>query len=586
MLYKLPNLGEGITEGTVVNVLVKEGDLLDGKRAVIELETNKAVMEIECPYAGKVSQVLVKAGDKLAIGAGIVEVEAAAGAAPAPAKAAAPPPTTAPAAPAAKAPAPSAPAAAPAAGLSQLQLVVIGAGPGGYAAAFYAADLGFKVTLVSDEAKLGGVCLRRGCIPSKALLHAAKVIEESREAEAIGLSFGAPKLDLDKLRSWKDGVLDQLSSGISGLAKSRKVTVVQAEASFKDAHSLLLKKPDGSSEGLAFDRLVIATGTVPAMPKAWQVGDPRVMDSTGALELKDIPGRLLVIGGGIIGLELGSFYASLGSAVTVIEGTPNLVPPADRDLVRPLQARLAKRFAAIHTDTKVESLTPQPDGIHVKASGPGGALDLAFDRVLVAVGRRPATDRLNLAAAGVALTERGFIAHDSALRTNVENVFVIGDIAGEPGLAHKASAEARVAVDVAAGRKNAWDKACIPSVVYTDPEIAWAGLTEAEAKQQGLKVEVARFPWAALGRALSINRTEGLTKLIVDPASDRVLGMGLVGPGAGDLISEGVLAIEMAALSEELAASIHPHPTLSESVMEAAEMIHGTSTHVYRPKRG
>jgi len=583
MLYKLPNLGEGITEGTVVNVLVKAGDVLKLKQAVIELETNKAVMEIECPYEGKVSQVLAKAGDKLAIGAGILEVEAALGTAPAPAPV--------PAAAAAPAPAPTpvpAPAHAPAPtdGLSKLHLVVIGGGPGGYAAAFYAADLGFKVTLVSDEAKLGGVCLRRGCIPSKALLHAAKVLEESREAEAIGISFGEPKVDLAKLRAWKDGVLDQLSSGISGLAKSRKVAVIQAIASFKDARTLLLKKPDGASEALAFDRLVIATGTVPAMPKAWQVDDPRVMDSTGALELKDIPARLLVIGGGIIGLEMGSFYASLGSAVTVIEGTANLVPPADRDLVRPLQARLAKRFKAIHTDTKVESLSPKPDGIHVKASAASGGLDLAFDRVLVAVGRRPDTGRLGLAAAGVALTERGFIAHDSGMRTNVKDVFVIGDIAGEPGLAHKASAEARVAVDVAAGRKNAWDKACIPSVVYTDPEIAWAGLTEAEAKEKGIQVEVARFPWAALGRALSINRTEGLTKMIVDKATDRVLGMGMVGPGAGDMISEGVLAIEMAALSEEVAASIHPHPTLSESVMEAAEVLHGTSTHLHRPKRG
>jgi dihydrolipoamide dehydrogenase len=600
--FKLPNLGEGIKDGTVVSVKVKDGDSVKTKDVVLELETAKAVMDIEIPFTGKVTKVAVKAGDKVLVGGLLMQVEETAGsAAPvaqpsAPKAAPAPAPVPAPKAPLAGLTSPTrptgqTPSTVPHKGLSPeelkaLRVVVIGGGPGGYAAAFYAADLGMQVTLVNAEPKLGGTCLIRGCIPSKALLHMAKLLQETKEVAEYGLTFGEPKIDLAKLREWKNkGVVDQLTGGLSSMASMRKVNHIQGKASFLNAKSLKVEKAGGISEQVNFDYAIIATGSIPAAPKAFQIGDERVMDSTGALELKDIPRRLLVIGGGYIGLEMGSVYAALGSKVTVVEFLPSLLVAADRDLVRPLQARLTKLFHAIHLSTKVESLKATLEGIEVQLTGEGVEPKQVFDRVLISVGRTPFSNGLGLENTRIQNDAKGFILHDAQMRTAESNIFVIGDIAGEPMLAHKASAESRVAVDSIAGKRAAWEKACIPAVVFTDPELAWTGITENEAKDKNIPHEVARFPWAASGRALSLARTEGVTKLIFDPQTHRILGMGVVGAGAGELISEGVLAIEMAAVAEDIADSIHPHPTLSETVMEGAEVLMGHSTHLYRPKK-
>lgn len=599
--FKLPNLGEGVTEGTVVSVKVKEGDAVKSRDVVLELETNKAVMDIESPYTGKVAKVTVKPGDKVPIGGLLLSIEEAPGAESRPSassgQASAAPPKSSPEPPKPAAPAPRPAAAptvqapAPAKGMSPEELktqkvIVIGGGPGGYTAAFYAADLGMQVTIINAEPKLGGTCLIRGCIPSKALLHMAKLLNEAREVAEQGITFGEPKIDLDKLRAWKDkGVIDVLTGGLGSMAGMRKVNHIQGKATFLNSKSLKVEKAGGITEQLNFDHCIIATGSIPAAPKAFQIGDPRVMDSTGALELRDIPKKLLVIGGGYIGLEMGSVYAALGSKVTVVEFLPGLLMAADRDLVRPLQARLTKHFAAIHLNTKVESLAATKEGIEVRLTGEGVDPKQLFDRVLISVGRTPFSTGLGLENTKIQKDAKGFILHDSQMRTAEPNIYVIGDIAGEPMLAHKASAESRVAVDALAGKRAAWERACIPAVVFTDPELAWAGITENEAKEKGIAVEVARFPWAASGRALSLARTEGVTKLLFDPATKRVLGMGVVGAGAGELIAEGVLAIEMAAVAEDLTDSIHPHPTLSETVMEAAEVYMGHSASIYRPKK-
>jgi dihydrolipoamide dehydrogenase len=464
------------------------------------------------------------------------------------------------------------------------EIVVIGGGPGGYPAAFDAADRGMDVTLVNDEAIPGGVCLHRGCIPSKALLHVAALIHEAEDATQWGVTYEKPKVDLDRLRTFKSSVVGKLTGGVAELCKMRGVKLIQARARFLDSSTLELTKPDGKTEKLAFGKAVIATGSSPVMPPIFAIGDLRVMDSTGALDLPDIPPRLLVVGGGYIGLEMGSVYAALGSKVTVVEMTPGLLPGADRDLVRPLKARLDKTFAAIYLNTKVTKLSASKAGITAELEGEGVEPKQVFDRVLVSVGRRPNSRDLGLDKTKVEVDAKGFIKVDAQRRTADPNILAIGDVAGEPMLAHKATREAHVAIEALAGEPAAFDNPAIPAVVFTDPEIAWCGLTETEAKNTNREVKVARFPWAASGRAQTISRTEGFTKILYDPKSERVLGVGIVGVGAGELIAEGVLAVEMAAVARDVAETIHAHPTLSETLMEAAETAFGQATHIYRSK--
>src|SRR3954463_13918859 len=466
------------------------------------------------------------------------------------------------------------------------QLVVIGAGPGGYAAAFYAADRGMKVAIVDPEKNPGGVCVYRGCIPSKALLHVANVISESRHARDFGVTFAEPTIELAKLRDFKNKVVGQLTTGAGQIRNLRKIQHVQGMAAFRDAHSLDVETVDGKKDTLTFEHCIIATGSVPTKIPGLSIDSPRLMDSTGALDLPDIPKSLLVVGGGYIGLELGSVYAALGSKVTVVEMTGGLLPGADRDLVAILAKRIDQICEAVWLNTKVTGMKEVKDGISVTFEGEAKSGEQTFDRVLVSIGRRPNSGIAGLDKIGVEVDKRGFIVTDKSRRTAAETIYAIGDVAGEPMLAHKASHEGRAAVDAIAGDKNVeFAPAAIPAVVFTDPEIAWAGLTETEAEKQGVKYTVARFPWGASGRAISIGRTDGVTKLLIDPQSERVLGVGICGPGAGELIAEGVHAIEMGATARDLALTIHPHPTLSETGMEAAEVFYGHATHVYRPKR-
>jgi dihydrolipoamide dehydrogenase len=461
----------------------------------------------------------------------------------------------------------------------------VGGGPGGYAAAFLAADLGLKVALVDPELNPGGVCVYRGCIPSKALLHVAKLLDETRHAKAWGVDFGEPKVDLDKLREFKDNVVKRLTGGTGQLAKHRKVQYIQGTAAIVDAHTLKIQLTAGGEDTLTFEHAVLATGSLPAMPPAFKLDDPRVMDSTAALDLPDVPGSLLVVGGGYIGLELGSVYAALGSAVTVVEMTPGLLPGADRDLVDILAKRINQKMKAVLLETRVVGMKAEKAGIRVTLDGKGASGDQVFDRVLVSVGRRPNARIPGLEHTAVQVNDRGFIVVDDQMRTAEPSIFAIGDVVGEPMLAHKASHEGRVAVEVIAGEKVAFAPLAIPAVVFTDPELAWAGLTETQAKQDGREVTITKFPWGASGRAITLDRTDGMTKLLIDPATERVLGIGLVGPGAGELIAEGTLAIEMGATATDLKLSIHPHPTLTETLMESAEVFFGQATHVYRPKR-
>jgi dihydrolipoamide dehydrogenase len=467
-----------------------------------------------------------------------------------------------------------------------VQLVVVGGGPGGYAAAFLAADLGLTTALIDPEANPGGVCVYRGCIPSKALLHVANLIDESRHAKAWGVEFGEPKIDLAKLRAFKDNVVKKNTGGTGQLVKVRKIKYLQGLAEITDAHNLRVKLVAGGEEQVQFEHAILATGSTPAIPPMLKVDDPRVMDSTGALDLPDVPKSLLVVGGGYIGLELGSVYAALGSAVTVVEMTPGLLPGADRDLVDVLAKRVGQVMKSVLLETKVVHVKPEKAGVRVTLEGNVDPKEQVFDRVLVSVGRRPNSAIPGLERTHVQVDQRGFIMVDEQRRTHEPSIFAIGDVVGEPMLAHKASHEGRVAVEVMAGENVAFAPRAIPAVVFTDPEIAWAGLTEAQAKNDNRQVTIAKFPWGASGRAATIDRTDGLTKLILDPATERLLGVGLVGPGAGELIAEGVLAIEMGATATDLKLTIHPHPTLSETVMEAAEVFFGQATHVYRPKRG
>ena len=464
------------------------------------------------------------------------------------------------------------------------RLAVLGGGPGGYAAAFLAADLGMEVTLVDPAADPGGVCLYRGCIPSKALLHVARLLSEAREAPHWGVTFGKPRVDLDRVRAWKDEVVKKLTGGVGQLSKRRKVQHIHGYGRFQDPHTLRVETADGERT-IRFEHAIVATGsrpvTLPGIPAS-----ERVMDSTAALELPDVPGRLLVVGGGYIGLELGSVYAALGSRVTVVEMTAGLLPGVDADLVRPLAKRVAAAFEAVHLKTRVTGMTETATGMDVVLQHADGRADrLSFDRVLVSVGRRPNSEDLGLDRAGVPVDEHGFVPVDPARRTAVPSIYAIGDVVGQPMLAHKAAHEGRVAAQAVAGGNVAFEPRAIPAVVFTDPEIAWCGLTETEAKATGRKVEIARFPWGASGRAATLGRSDGVTKILVDPETRRVLGVGISGPGAGELIAEGVLAVEMGATVDDLELTIHPHPTLSETLMEAAESFFGTATHIYRPKR-
>ena len=581
----------------VIEVLVKVGDELALEDSLITVESDKASMDIPSPVAGIVKSVTVKVGDKVAKDSLLMQVESQAQAAKpapaAPAKAEAPAksePAPAPAAaPQAAAPVSAAPLAStnavPASDV-HAEVVVLGSGPGGYTAAFRAADLGKKVVLIERYATLGGVCLNVGCIPSKALLHTAKVITEAEETAQHGVSFSSPNIDLEQLRHWKaNDVVGKLTGGLASMAKQRDVTVVQGLGKFTGPNQIAVTAADGKLTTVSFDYAIIAAGSqatkFPGAP-----ADERIMDSTGALALADIPKRLLVIGGGIIGLEMGTVYDALGSKVSVVEFTDGLVQGCDRDLVRPLQKRMEKRFESIMLSTKVVSMDAKADGIHVSFEGEAAPKDVqVYDRVLVSIGRKPNGKNIGAELAGVNINDWGFIPVDKQMRTNVPHIFAIGDIVGQPMLAHKATHEGKVAAEVIAGHKVQFQAMTIPSVAYTDPEIAWAGVTETEAKAQGIDYEKASFPWAASGRALSVGRTEGTTKLIFDKTSHRLIGAGIVGVNAGELLAETVLAIEMGADAHDLGLTIHPHPTLSETVCFAAEMKEGTITDLYIKKR-
>jgi dihydrolipoamide dehydrogenase len=574
----------------VIEVLVKAGDSVTKDQSLITLESDKATMEIPSSAAGTIKEVKVKVGDELSEGAVIVILEvsgdAAAPAAEAPKAAAAPAPAPASAPAPAKAAAP-APQAAGASGRTadiECKLVVLGSGPGGYTAAFRAADLGVDTVLVERYATLGGVCLNVGCIPSKALLHAAAVIDEAEAMAAHGVSFGKPKLDLDKLRSFKNKVVGQLTGGLAGMSRQRKVRTVQGVGSFVSPHELEVETAEGKKL-VRFEHAIIAAGSQSVKLPAFPWDDERVMDSTGALELKDVPGKLLVVGGGIIGLEMATVYAALGSEVTVVEFMDQLIPGADADLIKPLAKRLGGKLKGVHLKTKVTEAKATKKGIEVAYEGDSIPETKLFDRVLVAVGRSPNGGKIGADKAGVAVTERGFINVDTQMRTNVPHIFAIGDLVGQPMLAHKATHEARVAAEVVAGMKSHFDARVIPSVAFTDPEVAWVGVTEREAKEKGLKIGVGKFPWAASGRAIGIDRTEGFTKLIFDEETHRVVGGAIVGPHAGDLIAEITHAIEMGSEAADIGLTIHPHPTLSESVGMAAEVYEGTITDLYMPKR-
>jgi dihydrolipoamide dehydrogenase len=473
--------------------------------------------------------------------------------------------------------------------IQKLHVAVVGGGPGGYAAAFLAADLGLQVTLIDLEANPGGVCLYRGCIPSKALLHVAKLIEESQQAKNWGIEFPPAKVDLARLRSWKEGIVKKLTGGLGLLSKQRHVQYIQGRAAFENSTTLRVTKADATETTLSFDRIILATGSRPAIIPAFKIDSPRLMDSTGALNLEDIPSTLLVVGGGYIGLELGSVYAALGTRVTVVEMLSGLLPGADRDLVLPLHKRLEKMLDTILLNTTVASLKEEGSGIRATFEGASiqeNSREKVFDRVLVSVGRKPNSEIAGLDRTQVHVNPRGFIEVNKQLQTADASIYAIGDVVGEPMLAHKAMHEGRVATEAIAGLKVAFEPNAIPAVVFTDPEVAWCGLTETQAENEKREIKVAKFPWAASGRAVTIDRPEGVTKLIVDPQTERVLGVGIVGAGAGELIAEGVLAVEMAALASDVAMTIHPHPTLSETLMNSAEVFYGNSTDIYRPKRG
>ena len=574
---KVPDIG-GYDDVPVIEVLVAVGDTVSKDQGLVTLESDKATMEVPSSAAGVVKELKVKVGDAVSEGAVVVVLEAEGEAAVGTAEAAKPE------APKQEAPKQEAPASGRKADI-ECAVVVLGAGPGGYSAAFRAADLGMDTVLVERYATLGGVCLNVGCIPSKALLHAADVIEQAAHAGDYGVDFGKPKIDLGKLRGYKDNVVGQLTNGLSGMARQRKVHVVQGNGVFVSPNEIEITGDDGKTQLLRFGQCIIAAGSQAVKLPMFPWDDPRVMDSTDALQLGEVPKSLLVVGGGIIGLEMATVYRALGSQVTVVEFMDQLMPGADADLVRPLAARLKKQGVAVHLKTKVVEAKAQKGGIACGFEGESIPGTKTFDRVLVAVGRAPNGGKLDAGKAGVEVGERGFIKVDAQMRTNVPHIFAIGDLVGQPMLAHKATHEGHVAAEVAAGQKREWVARVIPSVAYTDPEIAWVGVTETEAKARGIAVEVAKFPWAASGRAIGLGRTEGVTKLLFDPGTHRVVGGGIVGVHAGELIAEIGLAIEMGAEAADIGHTIHPHPTLSESVGMAAEVFEGTITDLYIPKK-
>ena len=598
---KVPDLGS-FQDVPVIDVLVQAGDVVEVDTPLLTLETDKATMDVPSPIAGTVEAITVTRGTKVSTGSVIARIVASAVAAPASAAAA---PASATAAPASATAALASAAAAPASATAALasvsvtapvvelgpvagtarhaKVLVLGAGPGGYTAAFRAADLGLEVTLVERWPVLGGVCLNVGCIPSKALLHAARVVDEAQAMAGHGISFGPPQIDLDRLRSWKSSVVGKLTGGLSGLARQRKVTVIRGDGRFVAPRVLEVTGEEGTQR-IGFDHCIIAAGSEP-MRLPFVPDDPRVMDSTAALELQDIPQRLLVIGGGIIGLEMGCVYDALGSKVSVVELMDQLMPGADPDLVKPLEKRLRKRYEQILLGVKVQAVEALPEGLRVTFSGTGAPTPQIYDRVLVAVGRRPNGSGIGVEAAGLSVDPRGFLSVDRQMRTAQPHIFAIGDIVGQPMLAHKATHEGKVAAEVIAGEKRAFDARAIPSVAYTDPEVAWVGLTESEAKAKGIEYQKGSFPWAASGRSLAQGRDEGFTKLLFDPQTHRVLGGGIVGSSAGELIGEVALAIEMGADAADIGLTIHPHPTLSESVAMSAEAFEGTLTDLYLPKR-
>jgi dihydrolipoyl dehydrogenase len=562
---RVPDIGN-FKDVPIIEVAVKEGDRIAANDPLITLESDKASMEVPSPAAGVVKDMVVGLGDKVSEGSLILKLETA--------EAAEPP-----------GPAPKPRPMAEAKSVLHAEVLVLGSGPGGYTAAFRAADLGKKTVLVERYASLGGVCLNVGCIPSKALLHAARVIAETKEMSEHGIVFGAPSIDAGKLAGWKESVVGRLTKGLARLAKQRKVEVVQGVGSFASPNELSIATNDAGPVTVVFEKAIIAAGSEPVKIPGWPHDDPRVIDSTGALQLTEIPRRLLVIGGGIIGLEMATVYHELGTRVTVVELLDSLIPGADKDIIKPLHKRIEKQYENIFLGTKVASMAVSNGGIKVTLEGKNAPADDTFDRILVAVGRRPNGRQIGAENAGVHVDERGFIPVDKQMRTNVLHIFAIGDIVGQPMLAHKATHEGKVAAEVAAGLNSAFDARVVPSVAYTDPEVAWVGVTETEAKQQKLKYGKGMFPWAASGRSLSLGRDEGLTKLIFDEATERVIGAGLVGPNAGDLIAEVALAIEAGCDARDIGLTIHPHPTLSETVAMAAEAFEGTITDLYMPRR-
>ncbi|MCW5575035.1 MAG: dihydrolipoyl dehydrogenase [Burkholderiales bacterium] len=585
---RVPDIGD-FKDVEVIEVAVKAGDAVNAEDTLISLESDKATMDVPSPVAGVVAEVKVKVGDRVSEGTVIASLQAkpagddrgsrgTADAASA-GDASGAVDTTPPAAAAAR----KAPVAASNGGVSA-DVVVLGAGPGGYTAAFRAADLGLDTVLVERYPTLGGVCLNVGCIPSKALLHAAEVLSAAEEMAAHGIEFGPPRIDTKKLAGWKSDVVGRLTKGLAGLARQRKIRVVQGTGKFTDANTIEVTG-DGGTQRISFAKAIIAAGSQPVRMPGFPNDDPRLMDSTDALELEEIPKRLLVIGGGIIGLEMATVYDALGARVTVVELTEGLMPGCDRDLVKPLEKRIRAKYENIYTGTKVTGIEASVDWLRVGFEGGKAPASDVFDRVLVAVGRRPNGKHIGAEAAGVEVDERGFIPVDSQQRTNVSHIFAIGDVVGQPMLAHKATHEGKVAAEVCAGHKSAFDALTVPSVAYTDPEVAWMGVTEEQARRDGIEYEKGAFPWAASGRALGMGRDEGLTKLLFDKKTGRVIGAGIVGLHAGDLITEAVLALEMGADMRDIGLTVHPHPTLSETVCFAAEMAEGTITDLYVPKK-
>jgi dihydrolipoamide dehydrogenase len=580
---KIPDIGD-FADVPVIEVLVSPGDTVAPEDPLVTLESDKATMDVPAPQAGTIAELKVSVGDNVSEGSVILMLDPAGaeaesdgdGGTPAPAAEEAPAKAAEPSGDGAK------PAAAPDADV-RVQVVVLGAGPGGYTAAFRAADLGLEVALVDRGERLGGVCLNVGCIPSKALLHVAKVLAEADELGAAGVRFAKPDIDVDAVRAWKESVVGRLTGGLDGLAKQRKVQVVRGEGHFTGPNVITVQTADGETT-VGFEHAIVAAGssaaTLPDLPD-----DERIMDSTGALEVPDVPERLLVVGCGIIGLEMATVYDALGSKVTLVEVMDQLIPGVDKDLIRPLQKRISERYEAIHLSTRVEGVEAGDDGMKVTFGGDEAPEAQTFDRILVAVGRRPNGGQIGADAAGIEVDERGFISVDSQQRTNVAHVFAIGDVVGEPMLAHKATHEAKVAAEVIAGENVTFDARSIPNVAYTDPEIAWTGLSETEAKADGVEFEKASFPWAASGRSLAQGRDDGMTKLLVDPETRRVLGAGIVGPNAGELIAEVVHAIEVGSDAQDIGLTIHPHPTLSETVAFAAEAADGTITDLMPPRR-